>query len=555
MQSLPSQARSGYSPDILEPPPAQHRTPTGFESGTTGPARSQPGGGTAYDPSSAGRSQVPYPSSGGPPIVVRSPSPSGTRHTRRPAEQYTESNVPSQARRPAEYYTESNVPSQARRPADQYIESDAPSHTRSGSVVHRPRHLSGPSDLGHYGDAAAHEQRIGDLERQIMDLGEAAVTAEEGREQQFQRHEEDRGHIFEGNERRREEEAAQRRDELMENFAARGQELIAELERRITTIPSRRPSTYRVPSIHRTGSIGPGDEPLYPLSEDGGAPIPAPGTGFDDVERSFQTPTLSPPGTVVGEPPVVVADGEPGSPRRAPSMRAFEQFQAAFQDAAERHAERLAETITQEREELLKEREDATMALLAELRTERESFAREREEQMQVMREAIDREREELRVVREEAEIERERIHAEAEGEKALAAEDRSARVRELEEEVARLRTELEAERAARITDEADTRERERAEFVERDEALRAQLQDITNLVQDNNEEIVRKREAMEAEQAERDRRREQKDNQFLDLRDMVATLLDQRDADRIRAEEKAEDVQRGKSYLCPTYR
>jgi hypothetical protein len=65
---------------------------------------------------------------------------------------------------------------------------------------------------------------------------------------------------------------------------------------------------------------------------------------------------------------------------------------------------------------------------------------------------------------------------AELEAERA-----RSAEIRSLTGELAMVRGELENEKQQRITEEADTRERERQENLERDEAVRNQLGDITN--------------------------------------------------------------------------
>jgi hypothetical protein len=84
------------------------------------------------------------------------------------------------------------------------------------------------------------------------------------------------------------------------------------------------------------------------------------------------------------------------------------------------------------------------------------------------------------------------------------AADERESRVRELEEEVANLRAELEVERAARVADEAGAREQQRAEFEERDGVLREQLDNITGIMRNSQAELVRKREVFKVEAEER---------------------------------------------------
>jgi hypothetical protein len=491
-----------------------------------------------------------------------SPRSRSTRsHRGRPSEVYGDLDASPPGTRPTEIYSDSRaeapvavhrVPTEVpgvvvRTPSSPRLSP----RTYTDSIAHTGRRPpSGPSDLGYREGEAVREQRFGDLERQVLDLSDAAAAAEEGREQHFQRHEEDRDRIFQDNEYRRDEEAAQRREAIMEDFSARGQDILADLERRITSI---RPLSVQPPVIVPVVPVESILSQGSPVSDMGTLPVPPPGSappGEFHEENDFNTPE----GTVIdldedGMPvPGVVSTGSPRlstapSHRRPLSTAYLDRIQEAAQQAAERHAELVNETITREREELLREREEATMALLTTLRQEREDMARDREEQLQLMRDTIERERDELRLAREEAEAERERIRLETEEEKKLAADDRESRVRELEDEVARLRAELESERAARFTEEAEERERVRSEFVERDETLRAQLQDITNIVQDSNEEMIRKRELMDAQNEERNARRGEKDNRFLELRDMVITLIDQRETDRVRADAKTDEV------------
>jgi hypothetical protein len=117
--------------------------------------------------------------------------------------------------------------------------------------------------------------------------------------------------------------------------------------------------------------------------------------------------------------------------------------------------------------------------------------------------------------------------------------EDRDERIRALEEELQKVKDELANEREARLTEEAAAREQDRAERNERDDAFERQLGDITNLVQDQRDECERKKELMETRWAEKQDRRQAKDYQMYELRDIVQKLHDDMATDRARAEEE----------------
>ena len=171
--------------------------------------------------------------------------------------------------------------------------------------------------------------------------------------------------------------------------------------------------------------------------------------------------------------------------------------------------------------------------------------------------ETVKAEREELAREREAAEAERERLRAESEAERNRAVEASETRIQALEEELATVRAELENERQLRITEEAETRERERQEALERDESIRNQLIDITNLVQDQRDLCVRKKELMDERWDEKQGRRAEKDSQLAELHDMVSRLLQDREADRLRAEEEraAAEAKPGSFYKPSLHR
>lgn len=169
----------------------------------------------------------------------------------------------------------------------------------------------------------------------------------------------------------------------------------------------------------------------------------------------------------------------------------LESLHTATQDAASRHASDILDTVRMEREEMARERE---------------SVAAERE--------------------RERAHLDEERRHLD---------EEREAKIAALEDELARTRAELDNERQLRITecDEA------RMAAAERDDALRNQLSDLTNMVQQNYALCEEKRALMDEHWAEKQRWKEERDGQIQGLMSMVAQLVDEQAATRQREEEQ----------------
>lgn len=184
-------------------------------------------------------------------------------------------------------------------------------------------------------------------------------------------------------------------------------------------------------------------------------------------------------------PPLPVPPPGPGD-----NVSIFESIHAASQEAGSRHASEILETVQLEREQSHLERE----ALFAE----------------------------------------RERERAEFNAERARMDEERAERIRELEEELARVRGDLDNERQLRQTENE-----ERLAANERDEGMRAQLGDITQLVSEQRDECTRKKELMDQRWEEKEGRRAEKDAQFRELKDMVARLAQDREADRIQEEER----------------
>jgi len=204
---------------------------------------------------------------------------------------------------------------------------------------------------------------------------------------------------------------------------------------------------------------------------------------------SVHTPPASPP-----IPLTPIVPGSPASPR-VPIHEDTAAIVESMRTAAARHAEEIREIVESEREQMAEERADFT--------------------------------------------AERERITEELRRERARLDEEREARIRELETELAQAKADLENERALRVSEDADRRERERLEDLERDEGVHAQLGDITNLVQQQRDECIKKKELMDERWNEKMNRRVEKDAQIGNLYDMVTRIIEDREAERIRREEE----------------
>ncbi|KAI0698973.1 hypothetical protein C8T65DRAFT_581645 [Cerioporus squamosus] len=143
------------------------------------------------------------------------------------------------------------------------------------------------------------------------------------------------------------------------------------------------------------------------------------------------------------------------------------------------------------------------------------------------IREIVRAEREELQREREAAQAERERAQAEEAAEKARMHEEYQAHIRSLEAELEAVRKELEDEKMARATDEAERRERERAEMLEHNDLMRNQLGDLTNLVTEQRDEMAQKRQLMDERWEVKQSRWEQKDAEDAQTRNMLQQILE----------------------------
>lgn len=223
--------------------------------------------------------------------------------------------------------------------------------------------------------------------------------------------------------------------------------------------------------------------------------VPRTETGSIHTVSVAETPVHTVPVTPASVSPAlpVVEPGAPPEPVSIPEDAA--SIIQSMRTAAARHAEEIREIVELEREQMANERAE---------------FAAERERMME--------------------ELSRERARLDAEKE---------TRVAELQAELEKVKADLEEERALRVSEEADRRERERMEDTERHESLYAQLGDITNLVQDQRNECIKKKELMDERWNEKMNRRVEKDARIGNLYEMVARIIEDREAERVQREEE----------------
>jgi hypothetical protein len=164
--------------------------------------------------------------------------------------------------------------------------------------------------------------------------------------------------------------------------------------------------------------------------------------------------------------------------------------------------------------------------------------------------ETIRLEREDAAREREALAAERAQLMAEISAQKDAIISDKEGQITTLEDELARARAELEEERQQRDIENSETRERDRQEFIERDENIRAQLGDITNLVQDQRDMCEEKKALMDTRWEEKEARREEKNAHMIELREMVLKIHDDMERDRSKCEDERRESQEGKLIL-----
>lgn len=415
-------------------PPGGHPIPSHYEpdeGGPSAPSGAPYGGAPSGAPYGDANSGAPY--GGAPSGVPYGGAPSAVRV---PASQYEPDQGVSGApphriptapsTRPGPGYDEHGVP--VAPPAESmYGDQRVPfteEHVRPlpGRPITPERYSPRPTVTPFPGDLAqadAERERLeclAEVENRLQEVAGHAQVAEDQRENDFRRNEEDRERIFMESEERREQEARERQEAIWRDMQGLGAA----------------PPPPRPPTIHTD-----------------------------------------------------VGDGA--------SMHTVHTVQAASEEAASLLAASIKDTV----------------------QAEREQFAREREE-----------------LAAERAQLEAERDSA-----RRQLMEEKEAHVRALEEELATLRGELENEKQLRSTDDSEARERERQALADSSET-RAQLGDITNLIQDQREACERKKELMEERWNEKQQRRQDKEYKWVELQDMVRKIHDDMESDRQKAED-----------------
>ncbi|KAF7319476.1 PH domain-containing protein [Mycena chlorophos] len=153
------------------------------------------------------------------------------------------------------------------------------------------------------------------------------------------------------------------------------------------------------------------------------------------------------------------------------------------------------------------------------------------------IRDIVASEREAMEAELAEMRAERNRLEAERDAARQAVIDQKENRVRELEAELATLKGELDDERAQRQTESAEAAERERQAFSNNDD-IRAQLGDITNIVQDSRNCCEEQKTMLTDRWKADDEYREQKDFKYIELKSMVQKVLDDMDTERGRMED-----------------
>jgi hypothetical protein len=186
-----------------------------------------------------------------------------------------------------------------------------------------------------------------------------------------------------------------------------------------------------------------------------------------------------------------------GAPERAESV--ITDIRRAAAESAARHADDIRDIVQGEREEMLRQ----------------------------------------IQAEREEAHAAREALEEKLQAERKRADDERTARVRELEEELTRVRAELDHERQQRDHDEEMRREAESQREQGRDEDMRQQLSEITDLLLAHREEFARKKETVDERWREKQEWREETNSQFQGLFNMIQGVIDNCAEEKVRCEEE----------------
>lgn len=158
------------------------------------------------------------------------------------------------------------------------------------------------------------------------------------------------------------------------------------------------------------------------------------------------------------------------------------------------------------------------------------------------IREIIDMEREELQRTREEAREENERLRQALQDEHARVNDMKDAQIAELQEELRRLREDVDMEKQQRSVDEAERREQDLRESGDRHDDLRKDLSEILGLINQQRELMDEKKQRCEERDAEKGERRMKKENDVLLHGEWIQEIMEKmkeckEDLDRMKTE------------------
>ena len=320
---------------------------------------------------------------------------------------------------------------------------------------------------------------------------QGAEEAEVERERTFRVNEDERQRMYLEREARRDEEARQHREAILQGVDQQVQDRLASI-----------PTEPAIP-VPPPGTI-PHEEPA-PEPEPEPVPVPEPQPELpveEELLAEEEIPAISP---------------EPYRPSRTPELQEPEadgctlaqDIQTQVIEAIRRHGQDIMETINLEREEMAASRAE-TERIRAELNAEREQRIADMNTQNNALREEI-------------------------------------ANLKAANEQ---LKNDLEQERQLRITEDTVRRESERGEDRQRADDLATQLSEVTDIVSGTRDDVIRKREVSDERWAQKETWHTECNVKMDDMKSMLEGFQRMfEDEQRARQAEREEQASRPRTY------
>ena len=183
--------------------------------------------------------------------------------------------------------------------------------------------------------------------------------------------------------------------------------------------------------------------------------------------------------------------------------------------------------------------EEAQSVIASIRRASSESAARYADDIKGIVKGERDELTKQLQLEREESRAARDVLEQQVLAERARADDECHARIQELEDELARVRAELEHEKQQRINDEELRREDDARRQTEGGDEMRQQLSEITDLLLAHREEFARKKEVVEEHWDRKQEWREEDGRRWDEMYRLVQGIIDDRAEERERCEEE----------------